>query len=78
MTGPHCRKSTGDVRRIFVDECHRGYLLNRDLSDFELTFRSFDDYVSKYRRVIEYLDAVKIGTHRDTGRVIPPSGSSDS
>ena len=46
---------------IVVDECHRGYLLDRELSDTELTFRSFDDYVSKYRRVIEYFDAVKIG-----------------
>ena len=46
---------------IVVDECHRGYLLDRDLSDTELTFRSFDDYVSKYRRVIEYFDAVKVG-----------------
>ncbi len=46
---------------IVVDECHRGYLLDRDLSDTELTFRSFDDYVSKYRKVIEYFDAVKVG-----------------
>ena len=46
---------------IVVDECHRGYLLDRDLSDSELTFRGFEDYVSKYRRVIDYFDAVKIG-----------------
>jgi type I restriction enzyme R subunit len=46
---------------IVVDECHRGYLLDRDLSDTELTFRGFDDYVSKYRKVIEYFDAVKVG-----------------
>jgi len=46
---------------IVVDECHRGYLLDRDLSDTELAFRSFDDYISKYRRVIEYFDAVKVG-----------------
>jgi type I restriction enzyme, R subunit len=32
---------------IVVDECHRGYLLDRDLSDIELGFRSFDDYISK-------------------------------
>jgi type I restriction enzyme R subunit len=44
-----------------VDECHRGYLLNRQLSDTELTFRGFDDYVSKYRRVLEYFDAFKVG-----------------
>ena len=46
---------------IIVDECHRGYLLDRELSDTELTFRGFEDYVSKYRRVIEYFDAVKVG-----------------
>ncbi len=46
---------------IVVDECHRGYLLDRDLSDTELGFRGFDDYISKYRRVLDYFDAVKIG-----------------
>ncbi len=46
---------------IVVDECHRGYLLDRELSDTELGFRGFDDYVSKYRRVLEYFDATKIG-----------------
>ncbi len=44
-----------------VDECHRGYLLDRELSDTELTFRGFEDYISKYRRVLDYFDAVKIG-----------------
>jgi type I restriction enzyme, R subunit len=46
---------------IVVDECHRGYLLDREMSDSELSFRNQDDYVSKYRRVLEYFDAVKIG-----------------
>jgi type I restriction enzyme R subunit len=46
---------------IVVDECHRGYLLDRELSDRELRFRDFNDYVSKYRRVLEMFDAVKIG-----------------
>ncbi|WP_412050967.1 type I restriction-modification system endonuclease [Hoeflea sp. Naph1] len=46
---------------IVVDECHRGYLLDREMSDTDITFRSQDDYVSKYRRVLEYFDAVKIG-----------------
>ena len=46
---------------IVVDECHRGYLLDRELSDTEISFRSFEDYISKYRRVIDYFDAVKIG-----------------
>jgi len=46
---------------IVVDECHRGYLLDRELSERELGFRDFSDYVSKYRRVLEMFDAVKIG-----------------
>jgi type I restriction enzyme R subunit len=46
---------------MVIDECHRGYLLDREMSDAELSFRSEADYVSKYRRVLEYFDAVKIG-----------------
>ncbi|MBK0401218.1 type I restriction-modification system endonuclease [Limibaculum sp. M0105] len=46
---------------IVVDECHRGYLLDREMSDDELSFRSETDYISKYRRVLEHFDAVKIG-----------------
>jgi type I restriction enzyme R subunit len=46
---------------IVVDECHRGYLLDREMSDAELSFRDQNDYVSKYRRVLEHFDAVKIG-----------------
>ncbi|MEH2395632.1 MAG: type I restriction-modification system endonuclease [Nostoc sp.] len=46
---------------IVVDECHRGYLLDRELSDTEITFRDFNDYISKYRRVLDHFDAVKIG-----------------
>ncbi|MDE3796449.1 type I restriction-modification system endonuclease [Sinorhizobium meliloti] len=46
---------------MVIDECHRGYLLDREMSDAELSFRSQDDYISKYRRVLEYFDAVKVG-----------------
>ena len=46
---------------MVVDECHRGYLLDREMSDIELSFRDQNDYVSKYRRVLEHFDAVKIG-----------------
>ena len=51
----------GQYDLIVVDECHRGYLLDREMSDAELTFRGQDDYISKYRRVLEYFDAVTIG-----------------
>ena len=46
---------------IVVDEAHRGYLLDRNMSSDELTFRDSDDYLSKYRRVLEYFDATRIG-----------------
>ncbi|HWM83565.1 MAG TPA: type I restriction-modification system endonuclease [Pseudolabrys sp.] len=46
---------------MVIDECHRGYLLDREMSDAELSFRGQDDYISKYRRVLEYFDAVKVG-----------------
>lgn len=46
---------------IVVDECHRGYNLDQEMSDAELKFRDEADYISKYRRVIDHFDAVRIG-----------------
>ncbi len=46
---------------IVIDECHRGYLLDREMSDREMLFRDEDDYISKYRRVLDHFDAAKIG-----------------
>jgi type I restriction enzyme, R subunit len=46
---------------VVVDECHRGYQLDRELSEREFRFRDFNDYVSKYRRVLERFAAVRIG-----------------
>lgn len=46
---------------ILIDECHRGYLLDREMSEAEATFRDQEDYVSKYRRVVEYFDATIVG-----------------
>jgi type I restriction enzyme R subunit len=46
---------------IVVDECHRGYLLDRELGDTEFQFRDENDYISKYRRVLDHFDAVKVG-----------------
>lgn len=51
----------GQYDLMVIDECHRGYLLDREMSDQELEFRGQDDYISKYRRVLEHFDAVKIG-----------------
>lgn len=45
---------------IVIDEAHRGYNLDREMTDAELTFRSEEDYISKFRRVLDHFDAVKI------------------
>jgi len=46
---------------IIVDECHRGYALDREMTEGELSFRSERDYISKYTRVLDHFDAVKVG-----------------
>jgi len=46
---------------IVVDEAHRGYLLDKEMGEAEFLFRDQKDYISKYRLVLEYFDAVKIG-----------------
>ncbi len=46
---------------IIVDECHRGYNLDREMNEDELTFRDEKDYISKYSRVLDHFDAIKIG-----------------
>ena len=53
--------SVSDYDLIIVDEAHRGYILDKEMSDTEMLYRNQDDYISKYRTVIEYFDAVKIG-----------------
>jgi type I restriction enzyme R subunit len=46
---------------IVVDEAHRGYILDKELGEVELLYRDEKDYISKYRKVLEYFDSVKIG-----------------
>ncbi|MDR2215110.1 MAG: type I restriction-modification system endonuclease, partial [Nevskiaceae bacterium] len=46
---------------IVVDECHRGYALDREMSEAESEHRDQADYISHYRRVLDHFDAVKIG-----------------
>lgn len=45
---------------IIVDEAHRGYILDREMTQEEILYDNQEDYMSKYKRVIEYFDAVKI------------------
>ena len=49
-----------DFDLVIVDEAHRGYLLDKDMSDEEELYRDQRDYMSKYRAVLEYFDAVRI------------------
>jgi type I restriction enzyme R subunit len=46
---------------VIIDECHRGYTLDQEMSEAELRFRSQADYMSSYRRALDHFDAVKIG-----------------
>lgn len=46
---------------IIIDEAHRGYLLDRQMDEDELSFKDQRDYVSKYRMVLDYFDAYAIG-----------------
>lgn len=55
------KPGVGQYDCIVVDECHRGYLLDRELSETEVKFRDQKDYMSKYRTVIDYFDAFKVG-----------------
>lgn len=45
---------------IIVDEAHRGYILDREMTQEEILYDNQDDYMSKYKQVIEYFDAVKV------------------
>jgi type I restriction enzyme, R subunit len=46
---------------IIVDEAHRGYALDQDMTEGEVALREQSQYLSSYRRVLDYFDAVKIG-----------------
>lgn len=52
--------SVTDYDLIVIDEAHRGYILDKEMSETEMLYRNQDDYISKYRTVIEYFDAVKV------------------
>ncbi len=46
---------------IIVDEAHRGYTLDQEMTEGELALRDHSQYLSQYRRVLEYFDACRIG-----------------
>lgn len=53
--------SAGDYDLIIVDEAHRGYIFDKEMDEAEKLYRDERDFQSKYRQVIDYFDAVKIG-----------------
>lgn len=52
--------AVSDYDLVIVDEAHRGYILDKEMGDDELLYRNQEDYISKYRTVIDYFDSVKI------------------
>lgn len=46
---------------IIIDEAHRGYLLDKEIDEEDLSFKNQQDYVSKYRMVLDYFDAYAVG-----------------
>ncbi|MCM5554027.1 type I restriction-modification system endonuclease [Pleomorphomonas sp. NRKKF1] len=57
---PARRPTPGTFDCIIVDEAHRGYTLDAELSESEVGFRNLDDYQSAYRQILDYFDAVKV------------------
>ena len=55
------KPSVGQYDFIIVDEAHRGYAEDKELSEKEYHFYDQNDYVSQYRRVVDYFDATSIG-----------------
>jgi len=58
--GDEERPTPGMYDAIIVDEAHRGYVLDAEMRDSDVTFRNLDDYLSQYRRVLDYFDATRL------------------
>lgn len=52
--------SIGKYDCIIIDEAHRGYILDKSISEDEIDFVNETDYQSKYRYIIDYFQADKI------------------
>jgi len=53
--------SIGEYDCVVVDEAHRGYTLDKEMEEEELILRDQRDFQSKYRMVLDYFDAYRIG-----------------
>ncbi len=54
------KPSIGQYDCIIVDEAHRGYVSDGEPTDEELEYKDQQDYIGKYKAVIEYFEAHKI------------------
>ena len=55
------KPSVSDYDLIVVDEAHRGYIMDKEMAEAEILYSDQLDFQSKYRAVIDYFDAIKIG-----------------
>ncbi len=53
--------AVGTYDCIIVDEAHRGYSLDKEIDEDATEFKNELDYQSKYRKVLDYFDAFRIG-----------------
>lgn len=49
-----------DYDLVIIDEAHRGYILDKEMTDEEALFSNQLDYQSKYRSVVDYFTGVKV------------------
>jgi type I restriction enzyme R subunit len=54
------KPAVSDYDCIIIDEAHRGYILDREMSDGEMLYRDQREFQSLYSTLISYFDAVKI------------------
>ncbi|WP_297964143.1 type I restriction-modification system endonuclease [uncultured Anaerovibrio sp.] len=54
------KPAVSDFDLIIIDEAHRGYTLDKMMTEEEFAFRDQRDFQSKYRAVVDYFDGVKI------------------
>ncbi|WP_139921413.1 type I restriction-modification system endonuclease [Hymenobacter sp. DG01] len=46
---------------IIVDEAHRGYTLDREMAEPQISYKDQLDFLSTYKLVLDYFDAFRIG-----------------
>ncbi|CAG7840412.1 hypothetical protein CLOHAE12215_01836 [Clostridium haemolyticum] len=52
--------SVGDYDCIIIDEAHRGYILDKEMTTDELEWRDNKDFLSKYKKIIDYFNGFKV------------------